>query len=78
MGLKPVVKGQCLRIELFVNMIAQIDGNGGIAQGKYKKIVLRVHSWISVRENKLRFFNKVTPPLVYKLITSRGCKYINN
>jgi len=41
MRLQPVMNGQGLPIELFINVIAQVNGDGRVAQGYIEKDVDR-------------------------------------
>jgi hypothetical protein len=43
MRLQPVMNGQSLPIELFINAIAQVNGDGRVAQGVYREGCRRVH-----------------------------------
>jgi hypothetical protein len=62
-GFQSVLYGHGPAIELFVNMVAQVDGDGGIPQGKYGVRWFQVSYPLRVLlmvfgQGKLKFFNK--------------------
>ena len=69
---------QGLPIELFINAIAQVNGDGRVAQGIYREGCRLVHCTPGDWRYKLRLFGHGMASLVHKLITPANYWHINS